>query len=212
MAGDPSSEKPGTLTSTNVVRHLGGATPGQREKILGQRGCTVWFTGLSGSGKSTIACALELKLLEKGHLAFVLDGDNVRHGLNGDLGFDPESRKENIRRVGEVAALFSDCGVITLVAFISPYREDRLNAAQTVGRDRFLEVHVDAPLETCEKRDPKGLYQKARLGEIAQFTGVDAPYEQPENPDLCIQTQETSVESAVDSLVLLLGNRGFLKS
>lgn len=212
MAGDPSSENSGSLRSSNVVRHSGGAEREQREKLLGQKGCTVWFTGLSGSGKSTIACALELRLVEKGRLAFVLDGDNVRHGLNGDLGFDPESRKENIRRVGEVAALFSDCGVITLVAFISPYREDRLNATKTVGKDRFLEVYVAAPLETCEKRDPKGLYQKARLGEITQFTGVDAPYEHPEQPDLCIQTHETSVESAVEALVSLLRKRGFLQS
>ena len=156
---------------------------------MGQRGCVVWFTGLSGSGKSTLARALEERLVSSGHLVYVLDGDNIRHGLNCDLGFSPEDRNENIRRIGEVAALFRDAGIVVLTAFISPYRADRDLARQAVGEDRFLEVFVDAPLATCEERDPKGLYVKARAGEIPEFTGLTAPYEEPPNPALVVNTR-----------------------
>ncbi len=199
-----------TVKSSNIFPLKSAATREQREKLLGQRGCVVWFTGLSGSGKSTLACALERELIERGALAFLLDGDNVRHGLSRDLGFEKADREENIRRIGEVAALFAECGVITLTAFISPYRKDRLRAKETVGEERFLEVHVHAPLETCEKRDPKGLYQRARAGEIQNFTGLDAPYETPENPMLRIDTHENKVAKSVSSIIRLLKERGFL--
>lgn len=202
----------GSGKSPNVVWHQGQVAQNQRESLLGQRGCVVWFTGLSGSGKSTVAAALERALVERGSLAYLLDGDNVRHGLNGDLGFSPEDRAENIRRIGEVAALFSRCGVITLTAFISPYRRDRRRVQKTVGEDRFLEVHIHAPMSTCEQRDPKGLYQKARAGEIRDFTGIDAPYEAPKAPDLRIDTHEHSVDESVELLLNLLKEKGVLQT
>jgi adenylyl-sulfate kinase len=170
----------------------------------------LWLTGLSGSGKSTIAAALEAALVASGHLAYVLDGDNLRHGLNSDLGFAPAARAENIRRVGEVAALFADAGVLTLTSFISPYRADREAARSAVGAERFLEVFVDAPLALCEQRDPKQLYRRARAGEIADFTGVTAPYEPPERPDLTLDTATLDPAACVASLLALLERRGFL--
>jgi adenylylsulfate kinase len=194
--------------SPNVRWHDGALSREQREARLKQRGCVVWLTGLSGSGKSTLAHALEAALFERGQLPYVLDGDNVRHGLNGDLGFSPEDRAENIRRVAHVGALFADAALITLVSFISPYRADRDAARALVGEDRFLEVHVQASLETCEARDPKGLYARARAGELKGFTGVDAPYEAPEDPALVVETDESDVAACVERLLAALDARG----
>jgi adenylylsulfate kinase len=163
--------------STNITWHEGHISRRDREKLLGQRGATVWLTGLSGSGKSTIAVAAEGALVERGRVAYVLDGDNIRHGLNKNLGFSPEDRTENIRRIGEVARLFTDAGVIVFSSFISPYRADRDAVRALMGEGDFIEVHVDASVETCEGRDVKGLYRKARAGEIPEFTGISAPYE-----------------------------------
>ncbi len=170
----------------------------------------VWFTGLSGSGKSTLAAALEAALVGAGRAAYVLDGDNLRHGLNSDLGFAPADRSENIRRAGEVAALLADAGLITLTAFISPYRADREQARAAVGAERFLEVFLDTPLEVCERRDPKQLYRRARAGEIEEFTGVSAPYEPPPSPALVLDTSRLDGAACVERLIGLLRGRGFL--
>ena len=208
---------PTQTKSTNITWHHGKVSAADREAKMRQRGVTVWFTGLSGSGKSTIARELEQALFENGHAVYVLDGDNVRHGLNRDLGFSPEDRAENIRRIGEVAALFVDSNVIALTAFISPYRADR-DAARKVhpsggGADggRFLEVYVKCPIDECEKRDAKGLYAKARAGKIPEFTGVSAPYEEPENPDLVLETATTPLEECVRLVYGLLEKRGFVR-
>ena len=171
---------------------------GQRQILLKQRGCVIWFTGLSGSGKSTIARALELRLVNDGRFAYVLDGDNIRHGLNHDLDFSPEDRNENIRRIAEVAHLFADAGAIAIAAFISPYRRERDQARETAADSPFVEVHVCTEIETCEERDPKGLYKKARSGEIADFTGISAPYEAPLNPELTIDTSKHPVDGCVE--------------
>jgi adenylylsulfate kinase len=198
--------------STNIKWHIGDITADDRARVLRQRGVTVWFTGLSGSGKSTIAVALEKALLFKGHVAYRLDGDNIRHGLNRDLGFSADDRTENIRRIAEVARLFADAGIITLVSFISPYRADRQQARDIHERagNAFLEIHVDCDLSAAEQRDPKGLYKKARAGQITQFTGIDAPYEAPEKPDLRVRTDEQTVEQSVNDVVALLLNRNVL--
>lgn len=196
--------------ATNITWHPAAVGPEERGRVLGQRGCVVWMTGLSGSGKSTIARAAERLLLERGRAAYVLDGDNVRHGLNGDLGFSPEDREENIRRIGEVAALFADAGLIVLVAFISPYARDRRRAREAAGARRFLEVFVDADLATCQQRDPKGLYEKARAGEIQDFTGISAPYEPPASADLLLPTGRLSIIECAETLVRRLGEEGFL--
>src|SRR5436309_14190575 len=169
--------------ATNIVWHQGAVTRADRERLSGHRSATVWFTGLSGSGKSTIAVALKKALWERGVHAFVLDGDNVRHGLNKNLGFSPTDRTENIRRIGEVAKLFTEAGVIVMTSFISPYRADRDAVRAIMGKGDFVEVHVEASVETCEGRDVKGLYKKARAGEIPEFTGISAPYEAPERPE-----------------------------
>lgn len=195
-----------------VIPHRGSVAAEDRARLLGQRGCVLWFTGLSGSGKSTLAHALERRLFENGRLAFVLDGDNVRHGLNRDLGFSAADREENIRRIGEVAALFADAGVITLVAFISPYLRDRQRAREAVGAERFVEVFLDAPLAVCEGRDPKGLYRKARAGEIAEFTGISAPYEPPPHPDVTLDTGCTGLEDSVERLLAHLAARGLARA
>lgn len=171
-----------------------------REKATGQRGCVIWLTGLSGSGKSTIARALERALVESGRMAYVLDGDNVRQGLCSDLGFSAEDRDENIRRIGEVAALFADAGIVTIAAFISPFHAARARASHAMPNERFFEIYLDVPLEVCEKRDPKGLYKKVRNGEIAEFTGVSSPYESPESPALRIDTSVVSLEDSVKLL------------
>jgi adenylyl-sulfate kinase len=178
---------------------------------LGNKGAVVWLTGLSGSGKSTIAKALEEQVFKIGCNAYILDGDNVRHSLNADLGFSDEDREENIRRVGAVAALFADAGIITIVSFISPFEIGRQRARQLVGQDRFFEVFLDVPLKVCEKRDPKGLYRKARDGQIAKFTGIDSPYEQPSNPELIINTAENNVDYAVAEIINMLKNAEIIK-
>ncbi len=180
----------------------------ERERLLGGRGAVVWLTGLSGSGKSTIARAVEHLLVQKGRNAFVLDGDNIRHGLNSDLGFSPADRKENIRRIGEVAGLFARAGVVAVTAFISPYRADRVLARSLAPGGRFIEVHLAAPVPACEARDTKGLYRKARAGEIPEFTGVSAPYEPPETADLVLATDRESVPESVGRLVAFLAERG----
>jgi adenylylsulfate kinase len=186
--------------------------PDERAELLGQRGAAIWLTGLSGSGKSTLGYALERRLITRGRLCYVLDGDNVRHGLSSDLGFAPEDRQENIRRVGEVAALFADAGVLVITSFISPYRSDRKLARDTVGDENFIEVYLDVPVAVCERRDPKGLYKKARAGEIENFTGISAPYEAPESPKIRVDTDSDSVEACVDTIVRYLAEGGFLKA
>ncbi|MBL0225860.1 MAG: adenylyl-sulfate kinase [Geobacteraceae bacterium] len=193
-----------------VVWHAGQVTGEERALLLKQQPATLWLTGLSGAGKSTIACALERRLLDGGHAAYVLDGDNVRHGLNRDLGFSPGDRTENIRRIAEVARLLNDAGLIVVTAFISPYREDREMARSIIGEDAFLEVHVNTPIQVCEERDPKGFYKLARTGELPAFTGVSAPYEPPLEPLCSIDTARCSVDECVDRLMGFL--EPFLKA
>jgi adenylyl-sulfate kinase len=183
-----------------VVPVVGKVSVEERARLLAQRPVTVWLTGLSAAGKSTLASELERRLIDARRPCYLLDGDNIRTGINRDLGFGPEDRHENIRRIAEVARLMNEAGLVAVTAFISPYRVDRAMARSIVGSDRFIEVHVAAPLEVCEKRDPKGLYARARRGEIAEFTGVSAPYEAPEAPDLVIETARASVESCVQRL------------
>lgn len=175
-----------------------------KEQLLGQKGLMVWFTGLSGSGKSTLAVALERELHQRGLLCRILDGDNIRSGINNNLGFSAADREENIRRIAEVGKLFVDTGIITLAAFISPDEKMRQMAASIIGNGDFLEVYVNTPIEACEKRDVKGLYAKARKGEIKNFTGVSAPFEAPENPDISIDTSVTSLEDSVQALLSII--------
>lgn len=196
--------------SPNVQWHQGGVTRAQREQQRGQRGATVWFTGLSGSGKSSVAHAVERTLLDMGAVAYVLDGDNVRHGLNGDLGFSPDDRKENIRRIGEVAKLFTDAGVIVLCAFVSPYRQDRDRIREILDQGDFIEVHVAASLQECERRDTKGLYKRARLGDIQDLTGVTAPYEPPLSPELVLNTEAETLPQSTDRVVNYLTQGQYL--
>ena len=196
------------IRATNITWHEGHVSRDEREKLLKQKGVLIWMTGLSGSGKSTIAYTLEHALVQRGHLAYVLDGDNVRHGLNKNLGFSAEDREENIRRIGEVANLFADTGVITITAFISPYRKDRDINRELLGQGNFVEVYCKAPLDVCEQRDPKGLYKKARAGEIKGFTGIDDPYEEPLNPEMVIQTDQTSPQEATVALIERLESMG----
>lgn len=181
----------------NIIRHDYTVSKLQRQKLLNQNSFLLWFTGLSGSGKSTIANALEHKLHEEGFKTYALDGDNIRKGINNDLTFSPEHRKENIRRIAEVSNLMVDAGVVVLAAFVSPYKKDRENIARIVGNDNFVEIFVNTSLEECERRDVKGLYKKARAGEIKDFTGVNAPYEAPEAPDVEIITDGLSIEECV---------------
>ena len=193
-----------------VYWHEGQVSRRERERAQGHRGATIWLTGLSGSGKSTIARAVEEELFRRGHRVYVLDGDNIRHGLNRDLGFSPADRAENIRRIGEVAKLFADAGVLTLTAFISPYRDDR-NAVRALHADGdFIEVLVDAPLEVCEARDPKGLYAKARAGHLPEFTGISAPYEPPPVPDVVLDTSDHTVVQAADQLIRYLEEHQYI--
>ena len=196
--------------SRNIVWHEGIVTRADREKMAGHKGCTIWMTGLSGSGKSTLAVALEKALIDRGIRTFVLDGDNVRHGLNKDLGFSPEDRNENIRRIGEVAKLFTDAGVINITAFISPYRQDRDRVRALMSEGDFVEAFVDCPLDICEQRDPKGLYKKARAGEIPEFTGISAPYEAPDNPEITLKTGAMSKEETLRALVEFLEKKGYI--
>ncbi len=175
-------------------------TLSDRELLMKQKGLIIWFTGLSGSGKSTIAVELEKLLYQKGFHTYLLDGDNIRHGLNSDLSFSPEDREENIRRIGEVTCLFLDAGLITLASFISPYREDRDRIREKSGKERFLEVCVDCPLEVCEQRDVKGLYKMAREGKISDFTGISAPYERPENPEITVNSSMDTVEESIERI------------
>jgi adenylylsulfate kinase len=198
--------------SKNLTWHDGQVNRTEREKMLGQKGCIIWLTGLSGSGKSTVAVAAEKLLHDQGRLTYILDGDNIRQGLNNNLGFSPEDRTENIRRIGEVAKLFADAGVIVFTAFISPYRSDRDQARDIMGQDDFIEVHVATDLETCEKRDAKGLYAKARKGEIPEFTGVSAPYEAPEKPELVIDTGGQAVDESAGELIAYLDKNGYLSA
>jgi len=194
----------------NIVRHYGNITLKNREELLHQRGTVLWFTGLSGSGKSTLAYALEERLIQKKHLSYVLDGDNIRHGLNVDLGFTPEARHENIRRVAEVTSLFANAGLITIVSFISPFLKDREMAKKIVGEARFFEVFIDVPIAECEQRDPKGLYKKARMNKIPNFTGISSPYERPVSPALTIKNVNMKVEEGVDLICKFLMDENIL--
>ena len=202
------------VKATNITWHEGHVTREEREKLLRQKGATLWFTGLSGSGKSTIAFTLEHALVQRGHLAYVLDGDNIRHGLNKNLGFSAADREENIRRIGEVAKLFADCGIVAMTSFISPYRKDRdtVRALHAAGNLPFIEVHVNTPIETCEQRDPKGLYKKARAGQLKNFTGIDDPYEAPLQPELTIDATNVSPQEATVLLLKFLEQKGIVRS
>jgi bifunctional enzyme CysN/CysC len=197
--------------TTALYRQEGDVSVKEREDILKQKPATIWLTGLSGSGKSSIAYEIEKRLIKEGHLCYVLDGDNVRHGLNRDLGFAPQDRCENIRRIAEVARLFNEAGIIIITAFISPYKQDRQQARQIIGKERFIEVFLSAPIEICEKRDPKGLYEKARQGIITEFTGINAPYETPDKPEITLKTDELSIDSSAEQAISYLKDKGFIK-
>ena len=204
------------IKATNITWHEGHVTAAERAKLLKQQGCTLWFTGLSGSGKSTYAYTLEHVLVQRGHLSYVLDGDNIRHGLNKNLGFSAADREENIRRIGEVAKLFADVGAITLTSFISPYRNDRdtVRALHDAAKLPFIEIHVNTPIETCEQRDPKGLYKKARAavasGKGMGFTGIDDPYEEPLEPELSLDATTTTPQQATVILLEYLEKQGII--
>lgn len=196
------------VKATNIVWHEGHVAREQREALLAQKGVLIWLTGLPSSGKSTVAFTVEHALVERGRMAYVLDGDNIRHGLNKNLGFSAEDRAENIRRIGEVGKLFADAGAITLSSFVSPYRADRDGVRELMDDGDFIEVFIDTPLEVCETRDPKGLYKKARTGEIPNFTGISDPYEPPENPELVIYTVDSTPQRATQQIIALLEARG----
>ncbi|HBZ30561.1 MAG TPA: adenylyl-sulfate kinase [Nitrosomonas nitrosa] len=198
-------------TFKHIVWHHATVTRIRREALNGHRGAILWFTGLSGAGKSTLAHAVEEELHQNGYRTFVLDGDNIRHGLCSDLGFTPEDRIENIRRVGEVAKLFMQAGIIVLTAFISPYRVERERVRGLVEHGDFIEIYCDSPVEICESRDVKGLYKKARAGLIPEFTGISSPYETPLNPELIVSTGKTSLESCVQQVIDELKLRGIIK-
>jgi adenylylsulfate kinase len=200
--------------ATNVHWHEGEVTRQDRNRLLNQSGATIWFTGLSGSGKSTVAVALESELLRRNKLSYRLDGDNIRLGINKNLGFSAEDRTENIRRIGEISKLFVDTGVIVLSSFVSPYRADRdlVRKLHDDGGMQFIEVYVDVPLEEAEKRDPKGLYKKARAGQIPNFTGISDPYEAPLKPELVLKTHEMTLQQEVDAIIALLEARGLLQA
>ncbi|WP_122082665.1 adenylyl-sulfate kinase [Vibrio coralliirubri] len=199
-----------TEKSSDVVWHNATVTHQQRAELKQQKPAVLWFTGLSGSGKSTVANAVEAKLMALGKHSYLLDGDNVRHGLNNDLGFSDEDRIENIRRIGEVAKLFVDSGTLVLTAFISPFISDRQQVRDLLGEQQFLEVFIDTPLEVCESRDPKGLYKKARNGEIKHFTGIDSEYQAPVNPEIHVQTAGKSIEECGEQVVEVLLERGYI--
>jgi adenylylsulfate kinase len=199
------------LTSSNVVWHNATVTRARREAQNGHRGAIIWFTGLSGSGKSTLAHAVEEALHQRGCRTFVLDGDNVRHGLCGDLGFSAEDRVENIRRIGEMAKLFMEAGMIVLTAFISPYREDRERVRSLVARGDFLEIYCDTAIEICETRDVKGLYKKARAGQIMDFTGISSPYEVPEKHELTVNTGTAKLDICVQQIIYEMLRRDLIR-
>ena len=196
--------------STNVVWHHATVTRERRNQQNSHKSVVLWFTGLSGAGKSTLAHAVEEELHQHEVRTFVLDGDNVRHGLNGDLGFSDADRTENLRRVGEVSKLFIEAGVIVLTAFISPFREDRNRVRGLMPHGDFIEIHGDCPVEVCEQRDVKGLYQRARAGEVSQFTGVSSPYEVPEKPELTVKTDQEPLEESVGKVMHYLAGRGLI--
>jgi adenylylsulfate kinase len=198
------------MKSTNITWHKGNITREDRERLNGHKAVVLWFTGLSGSGKSTIAHAVEDALFERGCRSFVLDGDNIRHGLNKNLGFSPEDRAENIRRIGEVANLFANAGIVAMTAFISPYREDRDKARQIAGEGNFIEVYVKCAIDVCEQRDTKGLYKKARAGEVKEFTGISAPYEEPLDPELIVDTGKETLEESAQKVMDVLKARGII--
>jgi adenylylsulfate kinase len=206
------SSKLTELTSNNVVWHNATVTRARREAQNNHRGAIIWFTGLSGSGKSTVAHAVEEALHQQGCRTFVLDGDNVRHGLCGDLGFSEKDRQENIRRIGEMAKLFMEAGIIVLTAFISPYRGDRNRVRGMVGQGDFIEVYCDTPIEVCEMRDVKGLYKKARAAEISEFTGISSPYEMPETPELLLNTGADSLDRCVQEVMANIAKLGIFTS
>ena len=194
--------------SPNVVYHSATVNRLRRERLLGHNGVVLWFTGLSGAGKSTLAHSVEEELHNRDCLTYVFDGDNVRHGLCGDLGFSLEDRKENLRRISEMCKLVADAGIISFTAFISPMSEDRQNARQLIGENDFIEIYCKCPLEICEQRDVKGLYKKARAGLISDFTGISSPYEEPENADLVVDTGSNSLEECTDQVLGYLFRRG----
>ncbi|RUL48052.1 adenylyl-sulfate kinase [Lysinibacillus antri] len=196
--------------STNIVWHEASISKAERREKNKHHSFILWFTGLSASGKSSIANAVAQKLFEQGNQSFVLDGDNIRHGLNKNLGFDEESRKENIRRIGEVSKLFVESGQIVLTAFISPYKEDRNVVRALVEEGEFVEVYVQCSVEECERRDPKGLYNKARNGEIPNFTGISAPYEAPDNPELVVDSENFSVEECTEQIIKFLTEKNYI--
>jgi len=198
--------------AANIVWHEHKITKKERATIKDQKPCILWFTGLSGSGKSTVANAVEAMLWERGKHTYLLDGDNIRMGLNRGLGFSEEDRIENLRRIGEVSKLFVDAGMIVLTAFISPFRSERQRVRDLVKEGEFIEVFVDTPLEVCESRDPKGLYQKARAGEIPDFTGISSPYEAPQDPEIHIRNDGISVEEAADQVIAYLEKKGYLSA
>ncbi|MBM79535.1 MAG: adenylyl-sulfate kinase [Planctomycetaceae bacterium] len=196
--------------ATNITWHESSVSKEDRAKLNGHGGAVLWFTGLSASGKSTVANTVDHKLHALGKHTYVLDGDNVRHGLNKNLGFSAEDRAENIRRIGEVAKLFADAGVVTLTAFISPYKSDRDAVRELLGEGEFIEIYVNASLETCEARDPKGLYAKARAGEIKGFTGIDDPYEAPENAELILDADNKGIDALADDVIAFLSEKGIV--
>ncbi|WP_102344821.1 adenylyl-sulfate kinase [Bacillus sp. Marseille-P3661] len=196
---------------TNIVWHKGKVTKQLRQQLNGHKSAVLWFTGFSGAGKSTLSVAVEQELHRRGIRTYILDGDNVRHGLNNNLGFSHEDRTENIRRIGEVSKLFVDAGVMTLTAFISPYRADRRMVRSLMQEGEFIEVYVKCALEECEKRDPKGLYKKARNGEIRGFTGIDAPYEVPRNPEIIVETDTQTLKQSVDQVLEYLVVEGYIE-
>ncbi len=197
--------------SQNITWNYPIITKEERERLLGQKGFTLWFTGLSRSGKSTLSNEIEKRLHGRGYITFILDGDNIRYGLNRDLGFSPKDREENIRRIGELAYLFSQAGIINMTAFISPYRADRKKARDLANEDEFIEIFCKCALEACEKRDSKGVYKKARAGEILEFTGISSPYEEPQDPEITIETDRETIEESVDEIIYYLEKNGFIK-
>lgn len=196
--------------ATNIAWQTGNVTMEDRQRLKGHKGAVLWFTGLSASGKSTLAIAVENILFQRGCHTYILDGDNIRQGLNKDLGFNPEDRHENIRRIGEVAHLFADAGLIAIVAFISPYVSDRCFAREMNPKGRFIEIYCECPLHVCEQRDPRGLYKKARAGEIMEFTGIDAPYEAPQKPEVTVCTDRETVEESAGKVIKYLEENGII--